>query len=145
MAIFKYLTPHLAVAAQLTAEDMQQAADSGFTVVINNRPDDEEAGQPANRDVGRAAEALGLEYHYLPVLSGQLTDRNVADYAALATRLQDRKLLLFCRSGTRCTFLWALQQARDSQVELGEIVAAAAGAGYDLQGLLARMEALRRG
>lgn len=135
---FRYLAPGLAVAAQLQPSDMALAAAAGFTRVVNNRPDGEEAGQPNGDSMRQAAEAAGLGYHYLPVLSGSLTDANVTEFAQLAQTF-DSPVLLYCRSGTRCAHLWALQQAQAGAQTLEQIVAAAATAGYDLQGLLPRM------
>lgn len=137
MTLFSYLTPELAVAAQLQPSDMERAATAGFTRVINNRPDSEEPGQPDSQEMCEAAEAAGLEYHYLPVVAGNLTDANVAEYARLA-EVPGCPTLMFCRSGTRCTHLWALQQALVGQ-ESERIIAAARKAGYDIQGLLPRM------
>lgn len=136
---FRYLIPELAVAAQLQPEDMARAAAEGFTRVINNRPDAEEAGQPACASMRAAAEAAGLEYHDLPVVAGNLTDDNVAGFAQLAKDF-DGPVLLFCRSGTRCTHLWALQQAWSGQRQIGQIVAAAAQAGYNIESLVPRMQ-----
>lgn len=139
MEPFRYITRELAVAAQLQPSDMALAAARGFTRVINNRPDGEEPGQPGNACMRAAAEAAGLEYQFLPVLTGGLTDDNVKEFNRLAQDFAG-PVLLFCRSGTRCTHLWALQQARYSQLPLEQIVALAAQAGYDIQGLLPRMQ-----
>lgn len=142
MERFKYLTPRLAVAAQLQPADMALAARAGFGLVVNNRPDNEEAGQPSSDSMRAAAEAAGLEYHFLPVYNGNLTDANVAEFAGLMQKAE-QPVLMFCRSGTRCTHLWALQQALTSDNPLAATVSAAGQAGYDLQGLLPRMQASR--
>ena len=139
MEPFRYLAPGLAVAAQLQPADMARAAADGFTSVINNRPDNEEHGQPVTASMRAAAEAAGLEYHDLPVVAGDLTDENVAGFEQL-TKSFTGPVLLFCRSGTRCTHLWALQQAWSGQQAVGQIVAAAAQAGYDLESLVPRMQ-----
>src|SRR5690554_4990638 len=107
---FKYLTSDLAVASQLSVADVQAAKDAGFNTIINNRPDNEEPGQPDNGQIARAASDLGLDFHYLPVISGQLLDSNIEDFKQLLPELR-RPVLMFCRSGTRCTHLWALSQA----------------------------------
>lgn len=138
VTLFKYLTPGLAVAAQLQPSDMAQVVAAGFTRLVNNRPDGEEAGQPDQQDIRAAAEAAGLEYHYLPVLAGGLSDANITEFVQLASTF-DQPVLMFCRTGTRCTHLWALQQAQAGQ-SLEHIVASAHAAGYDLQGLLPRLQ-----
>jgi uncharacterized protein (TIGR01244 family) len=42
-------------------------------------------------------------------------------------------VLAYCRSGTRCTHVWALGQAGDMPAD--RIIATAAAAGYDVSGL----------
>ena len=66
-----------------------------------------------------AAEASGLEYHHLPVVSGQITDADVAAFRALLARIKG-PALAFCRTGTRSASLWALAEAHhlDPQVLL---------------------------
>lgn len=133
---FKYLTSDLAVASQLSVADVQAAKDAGFNTIINNRPDNEEPGQPRNEQISRAASELGLDFHYLPVISGQLLDSNVREFKKLLPQLR-WPVLMFCRSGTRCTHLWALSQTGELPAE--QICASASAAGYDLEALLPRI------
>ena len=46
-------------------------------------------------------------------------------------------VLAFCRSGTRCTTLWAFASA--GELAADDIIGAAARAGYDLSGLRDRL------
>ena len=138
---FKYLTAELAVAAQLEPADMARAASAGFRHVVNNRPDAEEIGQPTNESIQQAAEAAGLDYHYLPVITGCLTDEDVVRFSDLASGFSG-PVLMFCRSGTRCTHLWSLQQAQQGQLGLKQILSTASLAGYDMRALLPRLQAL---
>mgnify|MGYP001565728975 FL=1 len=100
MQTIKRLTPFISVAAQLQPADMALLAGSGFRCVINNRPDNEGEGQPSSEAMRTAAEASGLEYHHLPVVSGQITDADVAAFRALLARIKG-PALAFCRTGTR--------------------------------------------
>ncbi len=137
MQTIKRLTPFISVAAQLQPADMAQLAASGFRCVINNRPDNEDEGQPASAIMRAAAEASGLEYHHLPVVSGQISDADVAAFRSLLERVKG-PALAFCRTGTRSASLWALAEAHhlDPQV----LVETAQQANYDLSGLLPRLE-----
>ena len=78
MESLKRLTPFIAVAAQLQPADIGMLAAAGFRSVINNRPDGEEQGQPGSAELAAAAQANGLEYYHLPVVSGQIGDDDVA-------------------------------------------------------------------
>ena len=137
MQTIKRLTPFLSVAAQLQPADMALLASNGFRCVINNRPDNEGEGQPSSEAMRAAAEASGLEYHHLPVVSGQITEADVAAFRALLERIKG-PALAFCRTGTRSASLWALAEAHhlDPQV----LLQTAQQASYDLSGLLPRMQ-----
>lgn len=130
----------VSVAPQILPDQMADIAAAGFVAIVNNRPDDEEPGQPSGAEIQAAAEAAGLAYTAIPVTHagfghGQLDAMRAALDAA------DGPVLAYCRSGTRSCNLWALAAAG-----LGEdqdaLVAKGAGAGYDLNGLRPLMDAV---
>ena len=105
---FKQLTPDYAVAAQITAADVPQIAAAGFKSVICNRPDAEHPGEASTADaVKEAAERAGLQFRYIPVVSGHITRQDVEEQAT-ALRELPTPVLAYCRSGTRCTNLYGL-------------------------------------
>jgi uncharacterized protein (TIGR01244 family) len=55
------LTPTVAVSGQITPDEVPEIAAAGYRVLVNNRPDGEEAGQPGSDDIAAAARASGLE------------------------------------------------------------------------------------
>ncbi len=124
----------ISVAPQIAIDDVAEIARlGGFRTLVANRPDHEEYGQPAMADIEAAAKAEGLEWVYMPVESGNITDQDVERFAPMI-RDAEKPVLAFCRSGTRCTVLWALSSARDHQPE--EILSRARNAGYDITGLI---------
>lgn len=130
--MFKELTPEISVAAQIAPEDCVVAAAEGFAVVICNRPDDEDAGQPGVAVMRAAAEAAGLRYVHIPVDGAGIGEAHIA---AMAGELGRGRVLAYCRSGTRSTNLWALAEAtRGGDAEA--IIAAAAAGGYNVAGML---------
>ena len=131
--MFRALSDGVLVAGgQLLPGDVEAAVAAGVEVVVNNRPDGEEPGQPASADIERAARAAGLRYHHIPVAGGIGPDQ----VAAMAAAMDEGKLLAFCRSGTRSTWLWALA-AHGRGADGDTILASAAAAGYDLDPLRA--------
>lgn len=103
-------TEHFATAPQISPQDMAAIAAHGFHTVINNRPDGEGGpDQPTSQAMAQAAHAGGLAYHYLPVISGQITPEQVADFAALVNAAPG-PVLAFCRSGARSTNIWHMGQ-----------------------------------
>ena len=105
---FKWLSETLAAAGQILPADIPAIAAHGFKTVINNRPDGEGGpDQPTSAQLEQAAQAAGLSYVYLPVVSGQLTPQQVV---AMAGALRDSAgpVFAFCRSGARTEHLFRL-------------------------------------
>ena len=128
--MFRTLDPSISVFGQIEPEDVAAAKAQGFTAIINNRPDNEQPGQPAGAEIEAAAKAAGLDYVAIPV---DHSGFNEGQIAAMAEALEKAPgpVLAFCRSGTRSTFLWAF--ARHRLGDDGEqLIAKAANAGYDL-------------
>ncbi|TNE75813.1 MAG: TIGR01244 family phosphatase [Gammaproteobacteria bacterium] len=126
----------ISVSPQITVDDVAELARLGFRTIVANRPDHEEPGQPLMSDIEQAAKTHGLDWVYLPVESGNITDTDVDSFAPMI-RDAEKPVLAFCRSGTRCTILWALSAARTE--EPASVVARARNAGYDISGLAPRM------
>jgi uncharacterized protein (TIGR01244 family) len=140
MLDLRRLDDTISVAPQLSPEDLAAIKAAGFVAVINNRPDDEEPGQPSAIALQHAAEAAGLAYTALPVGHG-FTHAQVAAMRG-ALDAADGPVLAFCRSGTRSTYLWALARAAAGD-DPADLAAKAAGAGYDLTPLAPLLEQLR--
>lgn len=126
----------ISVAPQISVDDVAEAARLGFKTLVANRPDQEEPGQPAMSDIEKAARDNGLDWVYMPVESGNITDEDIDRFAPMI-RDAEKPVLAFCRSGTRCTVLWALTAARTTPAR--EIFTKAGNAGYDISGLAPRM------
>lgn len=123
------LTEQLSVSPQIEAADLATLAAQGVRSVINNRPDHEEPGQPDNAALEAAARQAGLQWRQIPV-SGMPQQTQVQAFAQ-ALQEMPSPVLAFCRSGTRCSMLWALQ----AQGSADSILQTARGAGYDLSQL----------
>jgi sulfide:quinone oxidoreductase len=135
----RQLTEQLSVAPQIAAADMPAIVAQGFRSVVNNRPDGEEPGQPDNAGLEAAAHAAGLEWRHIPVVSGKVNDDQVRSFSEALAQLPG-PVLAFCRSGTRCSALWALSS--DDTVD--NILATTEAAGYDLSILRGWLEMSRR-
>lgn len=126
----------ISVAPQITYSDVAEAARLGFRTLVANRPDNEEFGQPAMADIEAAALENGMTWVYMPVQSGNVGDTDVDRFGEMI-RDCEKPVLAFCRSGTRCTVLWALNAARTTPAP--EVLSKAADAGYDISGLAPRI------
>jgi uncharacterized protein (TIGR01244 family) len=141
LQMFRMVTDTFYAAPQITVSDVADAAKAGFQTIINNRPEDESADQTSGAEIEAAAKVAGLAYIAIPVTHAGFAEWQVT---AMADALEkaDGKVLAYCRSGTRSTFLWAL--ARASKGEHPAILSEkAADAGYDLSPVTAMMDMLR--
>ncbi|MEO5938590.1 MAG: TIGR01244 family sulfur transferase [Sphingomonas sp.] len=123
----------ISVAPQIQPEDIAAIKAAGFVAVVNNRPDDEQEGQPAGDAIRAAALAAGLAYTAIPIGQGGFSHPQIT---AMVDVLEDADgpVLAFCRSGTRSCNLWALARARMGGAP-DELIARGGDAGYDLNGL----------
>jgi len=133
------LTPGYSVSPQIALEDVQAAADAGITLVICNRPDAEVPPELSHRAMEEAARAAGMAFVYIPVTNESLTLEQVTQQAELLAKA-DGPVLAYCRSGTRCSIVWAMGKAGEMPVD--EILATTAKAGYQLEGIRPTLETL---
>ena len=133
MTAFRPVTADIAVSPQITADDVARAAKDGFTLIVNNRPDGEEAGQPAAAEIEAAAKAAGLGYVHIPIRG--MPTRDQVDQTAAAISAAEGPALLYCRSGTRSIITWSLGAVQEG-ADPAELKAKAAAAGYDLTNIL---------
>jgi uncharacterized protein (TIGR01244 family) len=106
---YRQISDSYSVSGQIQPGDIAAIKDAGFKSVICNRPDDEQPGQPSSASIKGAAEAAGLGFRYIPVISGQLTMDNVEDQAQALDELEG-PVFAYCRSGARSTNLYGLIQ-----------------------------------
>src|SRR5690606_23272635 len=99
------ITPDYGVAPQIEPRDVAEIAALGYRAIMCNRPDGEGPGQPEAAAIRAEAERLGLAFAHVPVISGQMTAEDVADFAAALAELPG-PVLAYCRSGTRSRTLW---------------------------------------
>jgi len=134
------LDENIRVAPQIDADVVAEAAAAGVKLIINNRPDEEEPGQPSGDEIRRAAEAAGMDYVAIPVTHAGFSH---AQIDAMTNALDRAKgpILAYCRSGTRSTLLWALAKAKagESPDHIAELAAAA---GYNVAPIRQMLDAL---
>ena len=122
------LTDTIAVAGQVSPAQVAQIAEAGFKVLVNNRPDGEDPGQPDSAQIEAAALEAGLEYHHLPVTGMNFPGPDVAQMATLFDD-ESRPMFAFCRTGTRCANLWVATRTGDERQPAADH---ARSLGYDL-------------
>lgn len=127
---FRKLTDILSVAPQLSPTDIDAIAAAGYKTILCNRPDGEADDQPVFAAIEEAAKLSGLKIVYQPVSPRQVVSGDVTGFAQNVANAQS-PVLAYCRTGTRCTILWALGESANG-MPIDEILQIASGAGYDL-------------
>jgi uncharacterized protein (TIGR01244 family) len=123
------LDDRVMVSGQLAPHEVAGLAEQGVTMLVNNRPDGEEAGQPLAGDIEAAAEAAGIAYRFVPIMRG-IGPADVESMQEALRETGDGKLLAFCRSGTRSALSLALAQ-REEGASVEEVQRRLTEAGFD--------------
>jgi uncharacterized protein (TIGR01244 family) len=127
--MIRQLDERVMVSGQLAPHEVAGLAEQGVTMLVNNRPDGEEAGQPLAGDIEAAAEAAGIAYRFVPIMRGI----GPADVESMQEALRDAgdgKLLAFCRSGTRSALAVAIA-LREEGASSDEVQRRLTEAGFD--------------
>jgi uncharacterized protein (TIGR01244 family) len=138
--MFRTIDERVLVSPQIAVADVAEAAALGVTLIVNNRPDGEAPDEPQGAEIEAASRAAGLEYIAIPVGHGGFSQPQV-DAMAAGLAGTERRVLAYCRSGTRSTLLWALAAAK-SGADPAEIHTKANAAGYDLTPVAALIDML---
>ena len=129
----RILTRDFSVSPQISVGIVGEIAEAGYRSILCNRPDGEQYGQCEYWKIAEAAMEQGLESRSVPLASGIITEEVLSDFAVAMDELP-KPILAYCRSGTRCTMLWSINQS--GKLEHDEIIDRAAAAGYDVANLL---------
>ncbi|MFM6933407.1 MAG: TIGR01244 family sulfur transferase [Novosphingobium sp.] len=137
--MFRKLTDKVYASPQIGLDEVASAAEQGFSLIVNNRPEDESPDQVPGDAIAAAAAAAGLDYVAIPVTHAGFSEPQVR---AMADALSgEGKVLAYCRSGTRSTLLWTLAEASRG-ADLDELARGAEQAGYDISPVRAIAEML---
>jgi uncharacterized protein (TIGR01244 family) len=136
------INDRISVAGQIGIADIPGIAKAGYRLIVNNRPDGEEPGQPGRDEIAAEAKKHGIAYHYIPVTTSAITLKDVTEFHHAASR-GPTPILAHCRSGTRSYLLWALSRALFERESPLMLAAEAQRKGYDLRVLPALAEKLQ--
>ena len=118
------------VDGQIGPNDVATLKAMGVTLIVNNRPDGEDANQPTSDEIEAAAKEQGLDYRHVPIARG-LGPSDIEAMREAMHSVGDGKLFAFCRSGNRSTLAWAVAKSEDG-VSREELNRRANEAGFDL-------------
>ena len=137
---FAKINNELTVSDQITIEDLKEIHAQGYKTIFCNRPDQESEGQLNFSSIEKEAQNLGIKTIHQPVVGGQISDNDIAQFGNYFENSQ-KPIFAYCRTGTRCSTLWALSHAK--KLPIDEILSKAQIAGYDLSSLRDRLNSLK--
>ena len=126
----RQLDDHVLISRQITPDEVAELQRQGVTMIVNNRPDHEDEGQPLGADIEAAARDAGIAYRHVPIRRGM----GPSDVEAMQQAMRqcgDGKLVAFCRTGNRSALAWAVVRAEEG-VPREELERNAAAVGIDL-------------
>ena len=127
--MIRQLDDTVMVSGQVAPHEVAGLAEQGVTVLVNNRPDGEEAGQPLAGDIEDAAAAAGIAYRFVPIIRG-IGPADVESMQEALRAAEGGKLLAFCRSGTRSAMALGLAK-REQGASADEVHRCLTAAGFD--------------
>ena len=127
--MIRQLDEKVLVSGQVAPHEIAGLAEQGVTVLVNNRPDGEEPGQPIASEIEDAAAAAGISYRFVPILRG-IGPADVEEMQKALRQAEDGKMLAFCRSGTRSALAVGLAQ-REEGASAEEVHERLVSAGFD--------------
>ncbi|HVU29271.1 MAG TPA: TIGR01244 family sulfur transferase [Sphingomicrobium sp.] len=127
--MIRQLDDRTLVSGQIAAHEVEALAEQGITILVNNRPDGEEPGQPLAADIEEAAARAGIAYRFVPIIRG-IGPADVEEMQKAWREAAGGKMLAFCRSGTRSAFACALAH-RDEGASSEEVHQRLTEAGFD--------------
>jgi len=127
--MIRQLDDRVMVSGQVAPHQVAELALQGVTMLVNNRPDCEEPGQPLAGEIEDAAAAAGIGYRFVPIIRG-IGPADIEEMQKALREASDGKLLAFCRSGTRSALAIALAK-REEGASAEEVVEQLNQAGFD--------------
>jgi len=127
--MIRQLDDKVMVSGQIAPHEVAGLAEQGITVLVNNRPDGEEPGQPLAGEIEDAAAMAGIDYRFVPIIRG-IGPADVEEMQKALRAAEGGKLLAFCRSGTRSALAVALAK-RDEGASSDEVIQKLNEAGFD--------------
>lgn len=127
--MIRQLDERTLVSGQIAPDEVAGLVDQGITLLVNNRPDAEEEGQPFASEIEAAAARAGIAYRFVPIFRG-IGPAEVDAMQQAIREAEGGKLLAFCRSGTRSALACALAH-RGEGMPADEVANRLIAAGFD--------------
>ncbi len=124
------VSPKLAVASQPSLDEIAALKHEGYALLVNNRPDGEDATQPGTAAEQKIADEAGLAYAHQPIGAAPLTEADVRAFQR-AVEASPGPVLAHCRSGTRSLNIWVIGEVLDGRMRTEDLQGFGQSVGID--------------
>ena len=124
------ITPQFYLSAQPQATDFGFFSGAGITLIINNRPDDEDSSNwepPRNQMLHK----MPSGFPAYSVTAATLSEACIRTFQS-AISGANGPVLAHCKTGTRSLTLWVLGEVQDGRMTTSEVVPFGRRFGFDL-------------
>lgn len=106
---YSVLSSQVSVSGQIKTTDLSLLADEGVKIIVCNRPDNEDPGQPLFSEIEAAAKALGMQAFNIPFSGGDFTQEQAEEFKGILA--SGDRTHAYCRSGNRSSIIWQAASA----------------------------------
>ena len=86
----------------------------GFQMIICNRPDHEDIGQPTAKVIAEECKQFEILFHHIPLLNAPFENQSIKMQQTLVNEC-DGPVLAYCRSGQRSAQVWHVGLGNDTK------------------------------
>ena len=129
-SIIKNINLNHYISGQITLSMMQEISEFGITLIINNRPDNEEINQENSKELKIKAESLGIKFINIPFSGNSLTKEKIITFSNLIKNNKE-KSLFFCKSGARSSTIWGIASVLFLDSDIIDVMSKINDIGYD--------------
>lgn len=120
----------LSVSSQPSVEDIHSLHDKGFKTLVNNRPDNEEPGQPGTEAEAQEVRHCNLSYAFIPVTGATITEADVRAFQRTVDG-SEGPVFAHCKTGTRSLTLHLIGEVLDGRMSADKVVEFGHSHGFD--------------
>lgn len=128
--IIKSINEDIYISGQITLDMMQGLKKNRIDLLINNRPDHEDINQLKSKDIKNLASSLDIKYYNIP-FSGSNVQLEQIHYLADLLKNNDKKTLIYCKSGARSALIWGLSSVIYLGFNMSDVMDDISNLGYD--------------
>ena len=123
----KNINDNIYISGQINLNMIYEFKKTGIDIIINNRPDNEEINQLKSIDIKQLTDSLNMEYYNIPFFGSNVQPDQISLLANIL-KSNNKRVLLFCKSGTRSALIWGLSSVGS---DIKDVIKYISNMGYD--------------